>query len=60
MERAAPLSDLAGTRSVAHHQGFAQDVGLQLEFIEPVLDHVPDAYEASRLAALDHGQMAHP
>jgi hypothetical protein len=32
----------------------------QLEFIEPVLDHVFDAYETGQLAALDHGQMAHP
>ena len=41
---------------MAHHQGLPQDVGLQLEFIEPVLDRVPDAYEAGQLATFDHGQ----
>jgi hypothetical protein len=28
---------------VADHQRLAQDVGLQLHLVEPVLDHVADA-----------------
>ena len=56
---AARINDeTAGAPSVTNHQGLAQGVRLQLELVNPILDHVPDTHDAREPALVDHGEVA--
>src|SRR5262249_14897014 len=48
---------LSQARLVADHQGFPQDVGLELQLVQSGFDHVTDADDPAQAMALHHRQM---
>src|SRR5919106_621770 len=59
-DRSPARRDASNRPSMPRDVGVAQDGGLELQLVQPMLHRIPDADQAREPAAFEHGQVPYP